>query len=69
MVACAFSTLWTQCNEPYELPARRIAKTSPELLQHLPNVFCIIEMTEILIMIDVVCEVGNSLETPSDVIL
>jgi hypothetical protein len=35
----------------------------------VPNVFCIVEMTEILIIIDVVCEVGNSLETPSNVIL
>jgi len=33
------------------------------------NVFCIFEMTEILIVIDVVCEVGKSLETPSNVIL
>jgi len=35
----------------------------------VPNVFCIVQMTEILIMIDVVCEVGKSLETPSNVIL
>jgi len=27
-----FSTLWTQCNAPYELPARWIEKTSPELV-------------------------------------
>jgi hypothetical protein len=35
----------------------------------VPNVFCIVEMTEILIVIDVVCKVGKSLETPSNVIL
>jgi len=35
----------------------------------VPNVFCIVETTEILIVIDVVCEVGKSLETPSNVIL
>jgi len=33
----------------------------------VPNVFCIVETTEILIVIDVVCEVGKSLETPSNV--
>jgi len=33
------------------------------------NVFSILETTEILIIIDVVCEVGNSLETPCNVIL
>jgi len=35
----------------------------------VPNVFCIVEMTEILIVINVVCEVGKSLETASNVIL
>jgi len=35
----------------------------------VPNVFCIVETTEILIVIDVVCEVSKSLETPSNVIL
>jgi len=35
----------------------------------VPNVLCIVEMTEILIVIDIVCEVGKSLETPSNVIL
>jgi len=35
----------------------------------VPNVFCLVETTEILIVIDVVCEVGKSLETPSNVIL
>jgi len=35
----------------------------------VPNVLCIIQMTEILIVIDVVCEVGEYLETPSNVIL
>jgi len=35
----------------------------------LPNVFCIVEPTEILILIDVVCEVSKALETPSNVIL
>jgi len=33
------------------------------------NVFCIVETTEILIVIDVVCEGGKSLQTPSNVIL
>jgi len=33
------------------------------------NVFCIIEMTEILTIIDVVFEVGKSLEIPSNVVL
>jgi len=33
------------------------------------NVFCIIEMTEILIVINVGCEVGKSLETPSNEIM
>ena len=33
------------------------------------NVFCTVEMTEILIVIDVVCEVGKPLEIPSNVIL
>jgi len=33
------------------------------------NAFCIVETTEILIMINLVCEVSNSLETPSNVIL
>jgi len=32
----------------------------------LPNVFCIVGTTEILIMIDIVCEVSNSPETPSN---
>ena len=31
------------------------------------NVFSIIETTEILIVIDIVCNVGKSLETPTDV--
>jgi len=35
----------------------------------VPNSFCIVEATEILMVIDVVCEVGKSLETPSNVIL
>jgi len=35
----------------------------------VPNVFCIVETTEILIVLDIVCEVGKSLETPSNVIL
>jgi len=35
----------------------------------VPNVFCIVETTEILIVINVVCEVGKSLETRSNVIL
>jgi len=35
----------------------------------VPNVFSILERTETLIMIDVLCEVGKSLETPSNVIL
>ena len=35
----------------------------------LPNVFCIVQRTEILILNDVVCEVGKSLERPSNVIL
>jgi hypothetical protein len=35
----------------------------------VPNVLFIVEMTEILIMIDIVCEVGKSLETPRNVIL
>jgi len=35
----------------------------------LPNVFCNMEITEILIAIVVVCEVDKSLETTSDVIL
>jgi len=35
----------------------------------LPNVFCIIQMTEILTVIDEVCEVGKSLEPPSNVIM
>jgi len=34
-----------------------------------PNVFCIVVTTEKLIVIDVVCEVGTSLETTSHVIL
>ena len=34
----------------------------------VPNVLCIVETTEILILIDLVCEVGKSLETPSNVI-
>jgi len=33
------------------------------------NVVCIIETTEILIVIDIVCQVGNSLEARSNVIL
>jgi len=33
------------------------------------NVVCTIEMTEVLIVIDIVCEVGKSLETPSNLIL
>ena len=33
------------------------------------NFFCMIEMTETLIVIDVVCEVSKSLGTPSKVIL
>jgi len=35
----------------------------------VPKVFCIVETTDVLIVIDVVCEVGKSLETLSDVIL
>jgi len=35
----------------------------------VPNVFCMVETTEILIVINLVCEVGKSLETPSNVIL
>ena len=35
----------------------------------VPNVFCIVETTEILIEIDVVCKVGKSLETQHNVIL
>jgi len=35
----------------------------------VPTVFCIVETTEILIVIPVVCEVGKSFETPSDVVL
>jgi hypothetical protein len=35
----------------------------------VPNVSCIVETTEILIVINVVCEVGKSLETASNVIL
>ena len=35
----------------------------------VPNVFCIVERTAILIVIDIVCEVGKSLETQSNVIL
>ena len=34
----------------------------------LPNVFCIIELTKILIVIDIVWEVSKSLEMPSNVI-
>ena len=33
------------------------------------NVFCIVQRTEILNMINLVCEVGKSLKTPSNVIL
>lgn len=33
------------------------------------NVFCIVEMTELQIVINVVCEAGKSLETPHIVIL
>jgi hypothetical protein len=35
----------------------------------IPNPFCIVETTELLIIIDVVCEVSKSLETPSKAIL
>jgi len=35
----------------------------------ISNVVCIVETTESVIMIDVVCEVGKPLETPSTVIL
>jgi hypothetical protein len=35
----------------------------------LQNLLCIVDNTEILIVINVVCEVGKSLETPSNVIL
>jgi len=35
----------------------------------VPNLFYIFETTEILIVLDVVCKVGKSLETPSNVIL
>ena len=35
----------------------------------VPNVFGSVQITEILIVIDVVCEVGKSLETPTNVIL
>jgi hypothetical protein len=35
----------------------------------VPNVFCIIETTAILIVIHLVCEVGKSFETPRNVIL
>jgi hypothetical protein len=34
-----------------------------------PNVFCIFATTEILILIDILCEVGKSLETSNNVIL
>ena len=37
VVAYAFSTLWTQCNEAYELLARHIEKTLPELLLHFTH--------------------------------
>jgi len=61
--------MWTQCNKPYELPACRIGKTSPELpIRVLKNVFCIVEMTEKLIVIHVVYAVSKSLETPSNII-
>jgi hypothetical protein len=33
------------------------------------NVFCIVQTTELLIVIDIVCEVGQPLETPTNVIL
>jgi len=35
----------------------------------VPNVFCIVERTEILIVLDIVCKVNKSLDTPSNVIL
>jgi len=35
----------------------------------VPNVFCFIQTTGIPMVINVVCEVGKSLETPSNVIL
>jgi len=35
----------------------------------VPNVFCTLKMTDILIIIDVVCAVCKSLDTPSNVIL
>jgi len=35
----------------------------------VPNVFCIVETTDILIVIDILCEGGKSLKTPSNVIL
>ena len=37
LVAYALSTLWTLCNEPWELPACLIDKMSPELLLHSPR--------------------------------
>ena len=35
----------------------------------VPNEFCVLEMTEIPIVIDLVSELGTSLETPSSVIM
>ena len=67
--AYAISALGTQCSELYKLLASRIEKTSPKLLLVCTKCICIREMNEILIVIDVVCEVSKFPETPSDVIL
>jgi len=69
LVAYALSTLWTQCNEPFELHARHIEQTSPALLLQCTK--CILHCSDnrILIEIDKVCEVSKSLETPSNLIL
>jgi len=46
-----------------------LTRCHPNSYRVVPNIFCIIETTEIVIVIDAVCEVWKSLETLSNVIL
>jgi hypothetical protein len=63
--AYAILALGTRWNELYELLARCIEMTSPKLLLGCNKCFCIIEMNEILIVIDIISEVRECPETAS----
>jgi hypothetical protein len=63
------STLCNEGNKQYELAAHRIETLDCKCGRIVPSVSCIVGLTEILIVINIVCEVGKVVELQNSVIL